>query len=621
MSGFQKHRTIQNMPRGWLLPLVVFAVAFLIRFLYFFEISGDSFLSTPVLDADFYYHWAWRIVTIGGGKEPFLLNPGYAYLLSLIYRLFGTDTWIISVVQFMVGALSAVLVYSIGTRVFDRKVGLLAGVICAGFGPFVFYEGLLVNFAWINLFNLLALLLLIKAVDTNSFYICLFSGGLIGLSALFRPNILLFAGLVGLYIIFARRQWLHLLTSLVTGVLIALSPCLIRNCIMLSRPVISSVSSGINFYIGNHPSGDGSNGAMSAIGVQSQHPKYMLASFKRQAENELGRNISYTEMDRYWLKTGLTFVVSHPWRSCTILSKKVLLFFAPKEIASNYSYELVRDNSSRVLRTTPDLRIIMPVGILSLFWVLFVKRKDKYAYLLTFLFLTYFLTVVIFFMLSEYRLPAIPVLIIFASWGLVRMWQYLRQGKLRHVSLFITGLVTLFVLQILPKPFMTKSSYDYFYWRGELLMHSNRLEEAEGCFQKVIQNDPSSIASYQQLAQIASYRGKYEDALTWYQKALNVFPTALTYTDMGNILFRMGKYDSARDYYAKAIAVDEFEPNAWTGLGSAEYKIGNESAAYEAWATYLRLEPSREKRKKIEKNLKILSERSNKKLPGEYPNS
>jgi len=604
------------MPRGWLPPLTVFAVAFLVRFLYFFEISGDSFLSNPVLDANFYYHWAWRIVTIGGGKEPFLLNPGYAYLLSLIYRVFGTNTWIVSVVQFIVGALSAVLVYSIGTRVFDRKVGLLAGMICAGFGPFVFYEGLLVNFAWINLFNLLALLLLIKAVDTNSFCLGLFSGGLIGLSALFRPNILLFAGLVGLYIIFIKRQWLRLLAALATGVLIALSPCLIRNYIVLSKPVISSVSSGINFYIGNHPSANGTNGAMRAIGVQSRHPRYMLGFFMRQAENKLGRNISYTEMDRYWLKTGLTFVVSHPWRSCTVLAKKVALFFAPREIASNYSYELIRDNSSRVLRTLLDLRVIMPVGVLSLLWTLFVERKDKYVYLLNFLFLTYFLTVVIFFMLSEYRLPAIPVLIIFASWGLVRMWQYLRQGKLRHVSLFITGLVTLFVLQILPRPFMTKSSYDHFYWRGELLRRSNRLGEAEVCFQKVIQNDPSSIASYQQLAQIASYRGKYEGALTWYRKALNVFPTALTYTDMGNILFRMGKYDSARDYYAKAIAVDNFEPNAWTGLGSAEYKIGNESAACKAWKRYLQLEPSRQRRKKIEKNLKILSERSNKNLPG-----
>ena len=78
---------------------------------------------------------------------------------------------------------------------------------------------------------------------------------------------------------------------------------------------------------------------------------------------------------------------------------------------------------------------------------------------------------------------------------------------------------------------------------------------AERRFRQVIEEDPSIVQAHKNLGDVAYRRGAHEDALTFYQRALELDANLGddTYAKMGNVLYKMRKRDEALVHWQRAL--------------------------------------------------------------------
>ncbi|MEO0102589.1 MAG: glycosyltransferase family 39 protein, partial [candidate division WOR-3 bacterium] len=141
------------------------------------------------------YHHQMAISILKGGwlaETSFFRAPLYPYFLALIYKIFGINLFIPRIIQILIGSGSCLLVYLIGKKIFSQKVGTIAGLAASLYPLLIYFDGELL------LTNLLIFLILF------GFFLFLkekifLSGLFFGLTAITRPNILLF--LLTLFII------------------------------------------------------------------------------------------------------------------------------------------------------------------------------------------------------------------------------------------------------------------------------------------------------------------------------------------------------------------------------------------------------------------------------------
>jgi len=120
---------------------VLIAVSLTVRALLLVQIAGTPYFEIGNIDTTAYQRWATRIAA--GEWWPagtFYQSPLYAYFLAVLYRTVGSGPWSPRVVQVIAGSLSPALVYAIGSRLFSRRVGWIAGLGLALYGPIVLEE-------------------------------------------------------------------------------------------------------------------------------------------------------------------------------------------------------------------------------------------------------------------------------------------------------------------------------------------------------------------------------------------------------------------------------------------------------------------------------------------------
>ena len=114
------HVKDKNSTKG--IVILIFLLALAVRVIYLIDLKETPFYSNFTLDTEYNDALAEKIA--GGewvGKEVFFRSPVYLYFLAVIYAVFGKALTFIRVVQFVIGALSCVLLYLIGKRLFGKK--------------------------------------------------------------------------------------------------------------------------------------------------------------------------------------------------------------------------------------------------------------------------------------------------------------------------------------------------------------------------------------------------------------------------------------------------------------------------------------------------------------------
>jgi 4-amino-4-deoxy-L-arabinose transferase-like glycosyltransferase len=316
----------------------------------------------------------------------------------------------------------------------------------------MYFEGELLLDSFLVFFDLLLILFLLRAKENPRFSRWLICGIILGLSAITRPNILVFVPFVWLWIflVFRKRKTFKAVlvysASFLLGSILIISPVTLRNVIAGGDAVLIASQGGINFYIGNNKNADG----VSAIFYRED---WQYRDFQKMAEKETGKTLKPSEISSFYYRKGLDFYLENPSRAFKLLVKKLYLFWNRFEISNNQNIYFFRQYSSLIRILPLGFWLIGPLGLAGMILSIPALKRSKEAcssriadrrkrILLPILFvISYMATVVMFFVTARFRLPVIPLLIIFSGVSLVWLFERLREKKVSSARTLLLILI------------------------------------------------------------------------------------------------------------------------------------------------------------------------------------
>jgi len=507
----------------------LFVAALAVRCISYALFHADFWYTTYLIDDVQFYSWAHRILggdIFGRAEGVFQLNPGYAYVLALIYGIFRSAAQAPHIIQYILGALNVVLLYLLARRVFSERVALVSGIIAACYGMAVFYAGKLLGAVWIESCNLILLLLLVRAREEGKRWQYIAAGAIMGLSALFRPNIMLFAPLAFFWLALplvrqGRPGWLRagragVLFALGAGLVLA--PVTLRNW-MIDRAsgfVLTTAAGGINIFIGNNPEANGYNAWPSFIRYA---PGAMHEDFKKEAERRIGRPMDDAEVSGYWLGESFAWMRAQPARAVRLMWRKVMYFWNAVEPPDNFLMDTVRRFTRLFGIPLISWGMVAPLALLGA--ALALARREQT--LLHWYLLACLLMNMLVYVLSRYRYPAIIAVIPLAAYALVWLYECARRRAFGRLGLALAALACA-VWFVHIRVIIGEVEWSKQYSIGIIYYNRGRTEEAIEAYQKSIAANPRFAPSRINLGTIYVAQEQYAEATEQFLAAAALAP-------------------------------------------------------------------------------------------------
>ncbi|HSQ65203.1 MAG TPA: glycosyltransferase family 39 protein [Polyangiaceae bacterium] len=388
---------------------LVLGVGLLLRVAYIVGQRRDVLFDYPVVDEERYVAMA-RALAEGhtADPRPWFHPPGLVYALSAVFRLFGPGLLAPRLVQALVSTASCGAAFLLARRLFSTPIALGTAAICAVHGVLVFEAYELLPPTWILASDLVALLLLVRAGELRTPKAAGAAGLAFGVSALFGPTVLPFAAVAALWL---RRP--ALVFAFVGGLVLPIAPVTYGNWQRGHELVLVSTNGGINFYIGNNERYE------QTLAIRpGAHWDELMSEPSRAGVSGWGAASSY------FTSKGLAFWRAHPLEASALYARKLYLYFDGPEIPRDTDLQAMRHDSA-ILRAlvwrgppwVPD-GVLVPLALLGAVacW------RDRRKLLVPYAFVAeQALVTAAFFVTSRYRVPALPVLAMFACAGAARI--------------------------------------------------------------------------------------------------------------------------------------------------------------------------------------------------------
>ncbi len=381
--------------------------------------AHDPFFTRPSVDERMYHEWAQQVAAGDWlGDRVFLNGPLYPYLLGALYAVAGPSLYAARAAHALIGTLTCVLTWWVGRRRFSPAVALGAAALVAVSQMLVFYDSVLTVDALCVPLALLAAGSAIAAEDRPGWGRWLAAGAITGLGALARPNLVLVGVLCALWAavrqrdraVLARAGWL---AAFALGVLVCVAPVTWRNYAVSGDFVPITYSGGMNLFLGNNPDARGTFGVPRLFPRSAaDDPWEQREAFETTAEEVLGRELRPSEVSRFWSGEALRFVQEYPREWARLLWRKIELATNAFEPWNIRSYALTREFSAPLRLPLVGFGMIAPLALagLALTAARWRELVPLYAVLAMVL-----VTLLAFFVLARYRIPAVPVLSLFAG--------------------------------------------------------------------------------------------------------------------------------------------------------------------------------------------------------------
>ena len=395
--------------------VLIFGLAMGYRAIWMHVAAGDVLFQHPVVDAGYHREWALRILAgdlLGHGDYDVFKPPLYPYLLAAKCALWGPDVAATRWLQHILGAVACVLTALLGSRIAGVRVGRIAGVLAAFYAPYVFFESQLLTPAVGNLLSLTALFVLLKPETPITLPRCLIAGVLFGLCVGLRPEILLPAALVSLYVLArsSRPLWPRASSRgavLAAGVILAVAPIAARNLRLTGEFIPVSANAGINFYTGNSETADG----VTAVPVGLRWEQ-LISSVPQSVLERPGY------ASHYWFRRAWEEMRSDPERTLRLLAVKAGAFLNGREFRNNISYAFQQDHYWPLRPPFLQFVFIFPLAVCG---VVALSRSGRVAVPLLWI-VGFWIVGIVFFVTARYRIPAVPMLIILTAAGTWELW-------------------------------------------------------------------------------------------------------------------------------------------------------------------------------------------------------
>jgi 4-amino-4-deoxy-L-arabinose transferase-like glycosyltransferase len=481
-----------------LIVVVLLAVALLWRVVYFLEMEASPYADNLTLDSQVYHELALAAAEgrwSDGGT--FFQAPLYPWVLGSLYRMFGADQTVAKLFQILLSVASCWLVFSIAARVFDRRVGAVALAASAVYGMFLFFANELLAVTLVVFLDLLGLELLLRAfvVPRRVWWWC--AGVIFGLSAIARPTILPFLLAATVWVVVVRRKSGGIRAAVleaalfVFGIALPIAPVAAHNLMVDGDLVLVAANGGVNFYIGNNPASDGITAGIP--GTREDRLGGYQDQVRIARENLQNPHATPAEVSGYWYRRGIGHIVDSPGWALRHTAYKALILFNAREISNNRAIEFVTRHAWIFSWASIGFGVVFPFAVAGL--IAGRGRTVEVSLLLLFAAVS-IATIVPFFISARFRMPLLPIVIIFAAAGVVAWGRWLGTGGWRldgrRRLVIVVSMISAAAVALLIRP------------RPEL--------------------QPTDAQAFFNEAEAYRSHGDYRGAANWYGRALAVYP-------------------------------------------------------------------------------------------------
>lgn len=545
------------------------------------------------IDSIYYHEWALQIAQGNWlGNEVFFLGPFYAYFLGIIYAIFTNKILAVQIIQAILSGAGAVFLYLVTRKISNHRNAVIAAIFYIFSGILIFYTGTLLYVETNIFFSLWLAYLLLQIQDNFSVKRLVLTGIVFGLLIIIRPEFIILLLLLIPYFIVkvkAKPVLQYLLLLIFTLAIVSIIP--LRNYKVGKDFVPFTAHSGVNFYYGNNPQTDGTWRPTYPL---QQTPDITIEQLKYSSQRIDGNLIKPSEASNYWLKKGLAFIKENPVRYLKLLSRKLLLFINGYEIPSNYYFYQTRDDALILKIAFISFALILPCAILGI--GLSLKKWKEYYLIYAFTFI-YFISSLVFYVLSRLRAPVIPFLIIFAVLFIKELWLRFKDRKFRQVLMLIILAGLLYGTTQLN--LINKHEFDTqgYIQKGNIYQSIRNFPQSVDAYNKALVLEPNNVVTRYSLLQTYISINRPQQAQAELQKILNLAvtnPKNQIYAHLAQARFSIAQRDFIRaaQEFEQAVLLNPYDAEANYLLGAVYITLGRTNQALKQIRRTLELDPN-----------------------------
>jgi tetratricopeptide (TPR) repeat protein len=370
--------------------------------------------------------------------------------------------------------------------------------------------------------------------------------------------------------------------TFLAGLAIVLLPVAVRNYAVAGGFYLTTSQFGPNFYIGNNPRADGT---YASLRFGRGAPEYERTDATELAEHALRRTLTPAEVSSYWSDRALDFITGQPGAWLRLMGRKVALLVNATEMVDTEAQESHADWSwiLRVGGWFGHFGVLAPLALAGL--VLSWPVRSRLAVLYVML-AAYAASVLMFYVFARYRLPLVPMLLLFAASALATLPSWFRESTTTDRMRVLVPAALLAILcnwPVLSKPLMKAITETNL---AVALQAEGATDAAATHYRRAIEIQPDYSPAYNNLGVLQRATGDVAGAIATYRRALSLegdFPDA--HYNLANALLAENKPDEAAEHFKVALQSIPDSAGAANNLGialSAQNRPQDAVAAFRA---------------------------------------
>jgi tetratricopeptide (TPR) repeat protein len=309
------------------------------------------------------------------------------------------------------------------------------------------------------------------------------------------------------------------------------------------------------------------------------------------AEQALDRKLTPAEVSSYWTTRAFRFIRTHPGQWLRLLVRKFALTWnAVEAMDTEDLYTHARWSWPLwIFGHVWHFGILMPLAGLGLISTWPLRARLTPLYLIV---AGYAASLLILYVMGRYRLPMVPILLVFSAAGVTTALDFVRRSS--RLMIFGTSITLLLIAVFANWPLLNRAKMGAvtFNELGNTLRRLERFEEAIAQYQQAVRIEPDFVAAYSNCGNALRDAGRPEEAVAHYQAALRIKPDyAEAHYNWGNALQDQARFKEAVTHYEEALRIKPDYAEAHSNLGTALHALGRFDEAVAHFQQALRIKP------------------------------
>lgn len=349
--------------------------------------------------------------------------------------------------------------------------------------------------------------------------------------------------------------------------------------------VLTTSQGGTNFYIGNNPDATGS---YTPLKRDRQMPKYEKEDAFQIAMEESGRKLKPSQVSQFWFRKSFTFIKNSPGTFFRLTIKKLLLFFNRQEVEDAINFYYYRNTYWLLSVAFIGFGLIFALGLIGS--AIAYKSWKKHSILYIFG-IASVVSVVPFYIFSRYRLPVVPVLILFSGNALYHLIKHIKARNYRFITYFFAAFTMILAFSNITVVGTDTSTMHMNI--GIAYAEKGQLDEAIANISEAIKLNPNNSNAYKNRGVAYMRKEDFDKAMADFNKAIELNPqNEAAFYSRGLVHMRTGFIDRAIADCNKTIELNPKHALAYNNRGSFYGRKGLLNKAIADLNQSIELDPS-----------------------------